>query len=68
MLINSTALIYRSNHLNLTFWDTWASMWDQYASKRESIGHLVVILQLGKVKYWDGKCNVFHIIINTLIY
>ncbi|GJY10085.1 replication protein A 70 kDa DNA-binding subunit B [Tanacetum coccineum] len=22
------------NHLDFTFWDTWASMWDQYANKR----------------------------------
>lgn len=45
----------RGEPLNLTFWDAWATMWDKYASKRDSIEHLVVILQLGKVKYWDGK-------------
>ncbi|GJY08030.1 replication protein A 70 kDa DNA-binding subunit B [Tanacetum coccineum] len=37
--------------LDLTFWDTWASMWDPYANKCEAIEHLVIILQLGKVKY-----------------
>ncbi|GJT06052.1 replication protein A 70 kDa DNA-binding subunit B [Tanacetum coccineum] len=43
------------NRLDLTFWDTWASMWDPYANKRDAIEHLVMILQLGKVKYWDGR-------------
>ena len=55
--------LYRGEPLNLTFWDAWATMWDQYASKRDSIGHCVVILQLGKVKYWDGNCNVFILLI-----
>lgn len=54
-------IICKSNRLNLTFWDTWATMWDPYTSKRQKIDHLVVILQLGKVKYWDGKFVVlFH--------
>nr|GEX83708.1 hypothetical protein [Tanacetum cinerariifolium] len=44
--------------LDLTFWDTWASMWDPYSNKRDAIEHLVMILQPGKVKYWDGLKNV----------
>ncbi|GJZ70135.1 replication protein A 70 kDa DNA-binding subunit B, partial [Tanacetum coccineum] len=31
------------NRLDFTFWDTWASMWDQYANKRDAIEHLVII-------------------------
>ncbi|GJS98211.1 replication protein A 70 kDa DNA-binding subunit B [Tanacetum coccineum] len=36
------------SRLDLTFWDTWASIWDQYATKHDEIEHLVIILQLGK--------------------
>ncbi|GJY80738.1 replication protein A 70 kDa DNA-binding subunit B [Tanacetum coccineum] len=43
------------NHLDFTFWDTWAIMWDQYANKRDAIEHLVIILQLGK----DSHCIVY---------
>ncbi|GJU86869.1 replication protein A 70 kDa DNA-binding subunit B [Tanacetum coccineum] len=43
-----------SNQLDCTFWDQWANMWDEYALKRDELGHVVFILQLGKVKYWDG--------------
>ncbi|PWA89927.1 hypothetical protein CTI12_AA105390 [Artemisia annua] len=57
-----------SNRLNLTFWDAWASMWDQYASKRQKIDHLVVILQLGKVKYWDGSAAVHNALFGSKIY
>ncbi|GJV43386.1 replication protein A 70 kDa DNA-binding subunit B [Tanacetum coccineum] len=39
------------NRLDFTFWDTWAALWDQYANKYESIEHLVMIVQLAKVKY-----------------
>ncbi|GJW88657.1 replication protein A 70 kDa DNA-binding subunit B [Tanacetum coccineum] len=31
------------NRLDLTFWDTWASMWDPYANKRYAIEHLVYL-------------------------
>ncbi|GKD74924.1 putative PIF1 DNA helicase/replication protein A1-like protein [Tanacetum coccineum] len=33
---------------------TVATMWDEYAMNREALGHVVFILQLGKVKYWDA--------------
>nr|GEY85567.1 hypothetical protein [Tanacetum cinerariifolium] len=34
-------------------------MWDKYAQKRNELGHVVFILQLGKVKYWD-EIQVFR--------
>nr|GEY03024.1 nucleic acid-binding, OB-fold protein [Tanacetum cinerariifolium] len=37
-----------SNQLDCTFWDHWATMWDKYAQKRNKLGHMVFILQLGK--------------------
>ncbi|GJX66013.1 replication protein A 70 kDa DNA-binding subunit B [Tanacetum coccineum] len=43
-----------SNQLDCIFWENWATMWDEYAQKRNKLSHLVFILQLGKVKYWDG--------------
>ena len=36
------------------FFDGVADMFNQWASKRETSGHVVVIIQLGKVKYWNG--------------
>nr|GEY97950.1 hypothetical protein [Tanacetum cinerariifolium] len=34
------------------------NMWDEYALKRDELGHVVFILQLGKVKYWDGTPSI----------
>nr|GEY19173.1 replication protein A 70 kDa DNA-binding subunit B [Tanacetum cinerariifolium] len=42
-----------SNQLDCTFWEHWATMWDESAQKRNELGHMVFILQLGKVKYSD---------------
>ncbi|GJS94630.1 replication protein A 70 kDa DNA-binding subunit B [Tanacetum coccineum] len=56
------------NRLDFTFWDTWASMWDQYANKRDAIKHLVIILQLGKVKYWDGIPAIHNALFGTKIF
>ncbi|GJY51524.1 replication protein A 70 kDa DNA-binding subunit B [Tanacetum coccineum] len=52
------------NRLNFTFWDTWASMWDQYANKRDAIEHLVIILQPGKVV---SIAEFFHGAINRMV-
>nr|GEV40379.1 sugar carrier protein C-like [Tanacetum cinerariifolium] len=41
----------KSNQLDCKFWDHWENMWDEYAQKRNELGHVVFILQLGKVKY-----------------
>nr|GEX90122.1 hypothetical protein [Tanacetum cinerariifolium] len=29
-----------SNQLDCTFWDHWANMWDEYALKRDELGHV----------------------------
>nr|GEZ46989.1 hypothetical protein [Tanacetum cinerariifolium] len=41
--------------LDMLLQDSQANMWDEYAQKRNELGHVVFILQLGKVKYWDGR-------------
>nr|GEX52558.1 hypothetical protein [Tanacetum cinerariifolium] len=56
------------NHLDFTFGDTWASMWDQYVNKRSAIEHLVIILQLGKLKYWDGIPTIHKALFGTKIF
>nr|GEZ70306.1 plant OB fold protein [Tanacetum cinerariifolium] len=42
-----------SNQLGCILWDHWANMWDEYAQKRNELGHIIFILQLRKVKSWD---------------
>ena len=48
-------ILCRSYTVDCTFWDNWAYMWDEYHQKLDEIGHLDIILMLGKVKYWDSK-------------
>nr|GEU51843.1 replication protein A 70 kDa DNA-binding subunit B [Tanacetum cinerariifolium] len=52
--------LYLLRMLNCTFWDHWATMWDEYAQKRNELSHVVFILQLGNVKYWDVQLYVFN--------
>ncbi|GJV68051.1 replication protein A 70 kDa DNA-binding subunit B [Tanacetum coccineum] len=47
-----------SNQLECTFTDHLATMWDEYAQKRNELGHVVFILQLGKVKYRNGMAFI----------
>ncbi|GJS48025.1 putative ribonuclease H-like domain-containing protein [Tanacetum coccineum] len=35
--------------IDLTFWDSWAKKWNEYADKLDSIGHIDVMLVLGKM-------------------
>ena len=50
----------RSYTLDCTFWDNWALMWNEYDKRLEDIGHLDILLMLGKIKYWDSKfTNMF---------
>ncbi|GKB90992.1 replication protein A 70 kDa DNA-binding subunit B [Tanacetum coccineum] len=56
------------NRLDFTFWKTWASMWDQYANKHDTIEHLVIILQLGKVRYWDGIPAIHNALFGSKIF
>ncbi|KAL6524743.1 hypothetical protein OROMI_030336 [Orobanche minor] len=57
-----------SNQLDCTFWDNWATLWDEYAQKRESMGHVVFILQLGKAKYWDGTPAIYNALFGTKMF
>ncbi|GJZ80919.1 replication protein A 70 kDa DNA-binding subunit B, partial [Tanacetum coccineum] len=57
-----------SNQLDCTFWDHWANMWDEYAQKRNELGHVVFILQLGKVKYWDGTPSIHNALFGTKMF
>ncbi|GKB84698.1 replication protein A 70 kDa DNA-binding subunit B [Tanacetum coccineum] len=47
---------------------TWANMWDEYAIKRDELGHVVFILQLGKVKYWDGTPSIHNALFGTKMF
>ncbi|GJV58098.1 replication protein A 70 kDa DNA-binding subunit B [Tanacetum coccineum] len=57
-----------SNQLDCTFWDHWATMWDEYAQKRNELGHVVFILQLGKVKYWNGALAIHNALFGTKMF
>nr|GEY12425.1 replication protein A 70 kDa DNA-binding subunit B [Tanacetum cinerariifolium] len=41
---------------------------DEYALKREELGHVVFILQLGKVKYWDGTPLIHNTLFGTKMF
>ncbi|PWA55887.1 Cyanidin-3-O-glucoside 2-O-glucuronosyltransferase [Artemisia annua] len=42
-----------SQQLQCTFFDNWSDMFNDITDNRESIGHVVIVLQLAKVKYWN---------------
>ncbi|GJU21851.1 replication protein A 70 kDa DNA-binding subunit B [Tanacetum coccineum] len=56
------------NRLDFTFWDNWATIWDEYAMNREAMGHVVFILQLCKVKYWDGTPVIHNALFGSKIF
>ncbi|GKE40800.1 replication protein A 70 kDa DNA-binding subunit B, partial [Tanacetum coccineum] len=41
---------------------------DEYAIKRDEFGHVVFILQLGKVKYWDGTPSIHNALFGTKMF
>ncbi|GJR04518.1 replication protein A 70 kDa DNA-binding subunit B [Tanacetum coccineum] len=43
-------------------------MWDEYSQKRNDLGHVVFILQPGKVKYWDGTPSIHNALFGTKIF
>lgn len=43
-------------------------MWNDYYEKRDSIGCIIVLLQLGKIKYWDGTPVVHNAIFGTKVF
>ncbi|GJT23747.1 replication protein A 70 kDa DNA-binding subunit B, partial [Tanacetum coccineum] len=50
------------------FWDHSATMWDEYAQKRNELGHVVFILQLEKVKYWNGAPSIHNALFGTKMF
>ncbi|GJU18788.1 replication protein A 70 kDa DNA-binding subunit B, partial [Tanacetum coccineum] len=56
------------NRLDFTFWDNWATIWDEYAMNPEAMGHVVFILQLCKVKYWDGTPVIHNALFGSKIF
>ncbi|GJY32520.1 replication protein A 70 kDa DNA-binding subunit B [Tanacetum coccineum] len=48
--------------------DNSATMWDEYAMNREAMGHVVFILQLGKVKYLDGTPAIHNAMFGSKIF
>ncbi|GKB65477.1 replication protein A 70 kDa DNA-binding subunit B [Tanacetum coccineum] len=50
------------------FFDGWAYRFNTLAEQRETVGHVVLILQLAKVKYFNGKPSIGNAIVSTKIY
>ncbi|PWA37085.1 replication protein A 70 kDa DNA-binding subunit B [Artemisia annua] len=57
-----------SQQLQCTFFDNWSDMFNDIRDNRESIGHVVIVLQLAKVKYWNDKPQVENALFGTKIY
>ncbi|PWA63386.1 hypothetical protein CTI12_AA349500 [Artemisia annua] len=57
-----------SHPLECTFFDNWADMFNDINDNRESLGHVVIILQLAKVKYWYEKSQVGNALFGMKIY
>ena len=54
--------------LECCFFDDWATKFNKYADNCESHGHVVLILQLAKVKYFNKSTSVRPAIFSTKIY
>ncbi|GJT29014.1 DNA helicase PIF1, ATP-dependent [Tanacetum coccineum] len=54
--------------INLTFWDSWANKWNEYTEKFDTVGHIDVMLMLGKVKYWNNAPSVHNCLFGTQMY
>lgn len=57
-----------SHRLECTFFGNWSDMLNDITYNRDSIGHVVIILQLAKVKYWKEKPQVGNALFGTKIY
>ncbi|PWA53360.1 replication protein A 70 kDa DNA-binding subunit B [Artemisia annua] len=51
-----------------TFWDNWAHMFTQYATKKESAGTVSFVLQLAKVKYYNNDPAVHNSLFGSRIF
>ena len=47
--------INSGKQLELCFFDEWADKFTKYADNRDSLGHVVMILQMARVKYLNGN-------------
>ncbi|GJR31691.1 replication protein A 70 kDa DNA-binding subunit B [Tanacetum coccineum] len=54
---------YISNQLDCTFWDHWATMWEENAQKHNELGQA-----LGKVKYWNGAPAIHNALFGTKMF
>ncbi|GKE03832.1 replication protein A 70 kDa DNA-binding subunit B [Tanacetum coccineum] len=54
--------------LECCFFDAWAKKFDNFYEQRESLGHVVMILQLAKVKYFNKKPSVSNAIFSTKLF
>ncbi|GKC50532.1 replication protein A 70 kDa DNA-binding subunit B, partial [Tanacetum coccineum] len=57
-----------SERIDLTFWDSWAKKWNQYAEKLETIGRIDLMLMLGKVKFWNNTPAVHNALFGTKLF
>nr|GEU75166.1 retrovirus-related Pol polyprotein from transposon TNT 1-94 [Tanacetum cinerariifolium] len=51
-----------------SFDNNWANMWDEYAIKRDELGHVVFIIHIGKLKYWDGTPSIHNALFETKMF
>ncbi|PWA52384.1 nucleic acid-binding, OB-fold protein [Artemisia annua] len=56
------------DRLECCFFDAMADMFVSYASNRENAGHVVLIVQLAKVKYWKDNVSVSPAMNGTKIF
>ncbi|GJT58342.1 ribonuclease H-like domain-containing protein [Tanacetum coccineum] len=59
---------YDGVKLECCFFDAWATKFDKLHKQRESLSHVVMILQLGKVKYFIEKPFVSNSIVSTKLF
>ncbi|PWA94354.1 hypothetical protein CTI12_AA060720 [Artemisia annua] len=50
------------------FFDAWADKFTKYADNRDTLGHVVMILQLAKVNYFNGQLSIRPALFSTKIY
>ncbi|GKD78688.1 hypothetical protein Tco_1341309, partial [Tanacetum coccineum] len=54
--------------LECCFFDAWAKKFNNLHEQRESLGHVVMILQLGKFKYFNEKPSVSNAIFSIKLF
>ncbi|GKA93596.1 replication protein A 70 kDa DNA-binding subunit B [Tanacetum coccineum] len=54
--------------LECCFFDGWADRFNILAEHRDKVGHVVLILQLARVKYFNEKPSITNVVFATKIY